>query len=328
MEQRAVKLPRELDERITAVKQIIEEQIKVSDPQLQAALRVMASNGGKFLRPLLFFICAQIGGTPRKQEMQLRKIAASLEILHMATLVHDDIIDDSPLRRGAISVQSRFGKDVAVYAGDLLFTIFFDLTLDEMADTPYLKINATALKEILNGELGQMYARYDAKQPLQTYLDNASKKTAWLFKLACMEGAYFGGANEQEVAQAAEIGKLIGLSFQMLDDVLDYSLENKDANKPVLEDLATGVYSLPLLLALKNEQTGQLEEILAKRQALTPKDFQEITRLVIENDGVKEARRLAKDYSQQALDQISMLPIGKAKKQLDYLTRKLLQRTI
>lgn len=328
MEQKKIQLPKDLQASLTEVKAIIEHQIKVSDPQLQEALITMAQNGGKFLRPLLFLIFAQIGQIPRKDQKGINRIAASLEVLHMATLIHDDVIDDSPLRRGATSVQAKFGKDVAVYAGDLLFTIFFDLTLDEMGDTPYLKVNATALKEILNGELGQMHARYQVNQPLSTYLNNAAKKTACLFKLACMEGAYFGGASAEEVTLASQIGENIGLSFQMLDDVLDYTLDNPDANKPTLEDLATGVYSLPLLLALENDHSDALKNILAKKDSLSVQDFRQISRLVVQYEGVAKARELAKQYSQQALDQINQLPNGQAKKRLLQLTKHLLKRTM
>lgn len=326
--EKSIRLPKDLDNQLGQVKEIIEHEIKSSDLQLQEALIEMSQNGGKFLRPLLFLIFAQVGKTPRKNQKGINKIAASLEILHMATLIHDDVIDDSPLRRGMTSIQGRFGKDVAVYAGDLLFTIFFDLTLDEMAQTPYLKINATALKEILNGELGQMSARYEVNQPLSVYLDNAAKKTACLFKLACMEGAYFGGATDEQVNLASQIGENIGLSFQMLDDILDYTLDNPDANKPVLEDLATGVYSLPLLLALENDENDILKNILAKQADLTLQDFRQITQLVLRYKGVEKTRQLAQSYSQAALDQIEQLPQGQARMYLLKLTKHLLKRTM
>ena len=121
----------------------------------------MASNGGKYLRPAFFLLFANINHQTVAEQEKLIKIASSLEVLHMATLIHDDIIDDSPKRRGAVSVQAAFGKDTAVYTGDFLFTIFFDLLVETMTGSPYLTRNARTMRKILTGELGQMDNRFD-----------------------------------------------------------------------------------------------------------------------------------------------------------------------
>lgn len=182
------------------------------------------------------------------------KIAASLEILHMATLIHDDVIDDSPLRRGQKTVQTQFGKDIAVYTGDLLFTIFFELILEATNDFEYMAINSKAMKKILLGELDQMHLYHNQNQTIRDYLRAISGKTAELFKLSAREGAHFGGANQEIVRLSGKIGYYIGMAFQILDDILDYTADEKELNKPVLEDLDKGVYSLPLLLAMKKNQ--------------------------------------------------------------------------
>ena len=144
----------QLKPNLTAVSDLIGDRLTVRYAQLEPALQQMAQQGGKFLRPAFLLLFAGLHEHP-VTEQQL-KAAASIEILHMATLIHDDIIDDAPKRRGHASLQAAFGKDVAVYAGDYLFTVFFDLITETVANTRFLTVNARIMKRILNGELGQM----------------------------------------------------------------------------------------------------------------------------------------------------------------------------
>ena len=123
------------------------------------------------------------------------KVAASLEMLHMATLIHDDIIDDSPLRRGNITIQSKYSKDVAVYTGDVLFTKFFEFLISVMNGSEYLAYNAQTTKRILLGELNQMTIRFKLDETIYDYLRSIKGKTAELFWLACKEGAYYGSCD-------------------------------------------------------------------------------------------------------------------------------------
>ncbi|WP_304251263.1 polyprenyl synthetase family protein [Limosilactobacillus gastricus] len=314
----------ELNTNLQAVADLITNRIQTADHQLETALKTMANNGGKYIRPGSVCLFSMIKG-PNDQE-QLLKAAASIEILHMATLIHDDIIDDAPQRRGAISIQAAFGKDIAVYSGDYLFTVFFQLITEAFANTPLLKVNATVMSKILNGELGQMAHRFDLNQSVTTYLDNIKGKTAALFSLAAREGAFLGNLSEQEVQIAQVIGEKVGMAFQILDDILDYS-DGHDMNKPVLEDLTTGVYSLPLLIALANDPSHAIRDLLAKQSQMTMDDLLQIRQLVIANDGVKIAHQTAQQYSNDALASLADLPDSKATRNLKKLINKLLNRT-
>jgi len=316
----------ELDKQIKQVKKLIEQRLQVRNAEISQAVSQLAQAGGKYLRPAFFFLFTNFG-TDKQDSQKLTKIAASLEILHMATLIHDDIIDDSPLRRGTISIQAQFGKDIAVYTGDLLFTIFFDLTLETMNGSPYLQVNANAMKKILLGELDQMYLRYNQEQSLRDYLRSTSGKTAELFRLASLEGAYFSGASQSVINRAGRIGLNIGLAFQMLDDILDYTASKDEFNKPVVEDLNTGVYTLPLLLALK-ENPAAFKPYLDKRNQMTVADMNQVAQLVRDLGGVDQARSLARKFTQKALDDIKLLPKSKSQKQLAQLTTYLLKRKI
>ncbi|MGT2888585.1 polyprenyl synthetase family protein [Streptococcus didelphis] len=316
----------EIQAQINQVCNFMGQKIQVPNPEIEKALIQLTSSGGKYLRPAFFFLFSRFGQA-KVDEQKMVTIAASLEILHVATLVHDDVIDDSPLRRGHTSIQSAFGKDVAVYTGDYLFTLFFECLLETMENTPYLAINANSMKKILLGELGQMNLYFNQEQSVSDYLASISGKTAELFKLASKEGAYFAGADDAIVSLAGRIGYHIGMTFQILDDILDYTADPKTFNKPILEDLANGVYSLPLLLAMQ-EKPDAFKAILDKKNKVSSEDIQTISQLVDKHNGIKLAKEMANHYTQVAIDDIKQLPPIKAQKQLLQLTNHLLKRQI
>ncbi|MHC5268546.1 polyprenyl synthetase family protein [Enterococcus sp. LJL98] len=315
-----------IQNKLQTVCSLIEERFQIDNKEIQGALLHLAQAGGKFLRPTFFFLFADLGNKNEQDLQQLTKIAASLEILHMASLIHDDIIDDSPLRRNTTTIQAQYGKDVAVYTGDLLFTIFFDLLIETMNGTPYLAKNSQAMKNLLLGELNQMASRFQIESTVENYLENINGKTAELFALSCAEGAYFGRCSETMVQQAEQIGRNIGMAFQIFDDILDYTAKKKDLKKPILEDLAQGVYTLPLLLAKQNQPVA-FAPYLEKKAAITNEEAQEVAKLVVTHQGVKEAKAYAKAFTNQALAGIETLPKGETKKMLKKLTTHLLLRT-
>lgn len=315
-----------IQNKLQTVCSLIEERLKVENPDIQDALIEMTQAGGKFLRPAFFFFFADLGNPEKQDSDQLIKIAASLELLHMATLVHDDIIDDSPLRRGVATIQSRFGKDIAVYTGDLLFTVFFDLIIETMNASEYMAVNALAMKQLLLGELNQMASRYNSKGSVENYLNNINGKTAELFSLACLEGAAFGQTSPEIVTQASEIGRNIGMAFQIFDDILDYTADKKELKKPVLEDFVQGVYTLPLLLA-KEAQPDVFSPYFEKGSQVTLAEAEEVMKLVIKHGGVKQAKKYAQRYTNDALESIDRLPKSDTRKALKKLTTQLLIRT-
>lgn len=306
--------------------ELIKNQIKIRNKDIEEAIVELTYSGGKLLRPAFFFLFAQIGDQKKQDEQQLIKIAASIEILHMATLIHDDIIDDSPLRRGIITVQSHYGKDIAVYTGDLLFTEFFELLADTMNGSTFLHANASAMKRLLLGELDQMHTRYKSDMTVWDYLRSVNGKTAELFSLSCLEGAHFGYASAEVQRLATRIGRHIGIAFQVYDDILDYTADSDTLKKPVLEDLAQGVYTLPLIFAMQKSPKS-FSHYLAKGAEITPDEALETAQLVHQLDGVNDAKAFAKKVTEKALTDIEKLPECLAKEHLQQLTQLLLQRS-
>lgn len=308
---------------LQAVNDLIQQTIKTPHPSLQTALLKMADNGGKYLRPSLLLLAAHAVG---KTDEQTIKLGASIEILHMATLIHDDIIDDSDERRGAVSIQAAFGKDVAVYTGDLLFTDFFDLMLGAIDEHDYFVRNAQTMRQILNGELGQMDQRFNLKQTLDSYISDVRGKTAALFRLAAEEGAHFAGGDHAQTMALADFAENLGIAFQIVDDLLDYN-GGEQMNKPTLEDLATGVYSLPLLLALgKTDLKQQLLPLLDKKRQMTLTDMQAVQHIIVNSSVISKSQDLARKYAQQAVDSLNILKSNPAVELLKNLPNKLLKR--
>ncbi|MHC5250183.1 polyprenyl synthetase family protein [Enterococcus sp. LJL90] len=315
-----------INTRLTEVCQLIEQRLTVRNREISAAFLKMNRSGGKLLRPAFFYIFAEMGENAPEDAQNLVKVAASLELLHMASLIHDDIIDDSPLRRGAITLQSEFGKDIAVYAGDYLFTVFFELVTEAIDNQQLLLRNARSMKNLLLGELDQMNSRFNAEETLADYFQTIDGKTAELFALSCLEGAYFAGLTAEVQQLAENIGRNIGLAFQIYDDILDYTATSAELHKPILEDLAQGVYTLPLLLA-KEKNPAAFSFYFEKGHLISEAEAKKIAQLVVANDGVLAAKKYANDFSAQALADIEKLPAGKSKKQLLKLTKLLLKRS-
>ena len=306
------------------VNHLIQTTIKTSHQSLQKALSQMANNGGKYLRPSLLLLAAHAVGKSNETTI---KLASSIEILHMATLIHDDIIDDSDERRGNVSIQAAFGKDVAVYTGDLLFTNFFNLMLDAIKEHEYFVRNAQTMQKILNGELGQMAERFNLDQTFNDYLNDVKGKTAALFRLAAEEGAHFAGGNSDQCIALANFGENLGVAFQMVDDILDYNGGEK-LNKPTLEDLATGVYSLPLLLALSQPSLKpKLLPLLKKKRKMTLVDMQKVQNIILHSNVIEDSRALAHEYAQKAVDSLQIFQPNPAILLLKKMPNTLLNRS-
>ncbi|MGO3732177.1 MAG: polyprenyl synthetase family protein [Vagococcus sp.] len=315
----------ELKKDLTKTLDLMLKSIQLPDKEIERAITDMIHAGGKLLRPAYLLLFSQYGKKANKQKSIA--LAAAIETLHTATLIHDDIIDKADMRRGVPTLQHSFDNDVAVYAGDYLFIVCFKL-LSQYADSiKSVKLNTSSMEKVLLGELGQMIKRYDMDMSIDDYLLNISGKTAELFALSCFVGCYENGGSTKLANTCREIGKNIGLAFQIVDDILDYTQTESTIGKPVLEDVRQGVYSLPLICALQ-ENTSDFAPILMKKENMSPEDAKKIHDLVLAYDGVQKAYDLADIFTKQALDLIDSLPDNKqhTKETIATITRTILNR--
>ncbi|WP_208422652.1 polyprenyl synthetase family protein [Latilactobacillus fragifolii] len=301
---------------------LIEDNIHTKNQAVTDAILEMISAGGKLLRPAYCLLFSQFNPVNRQKMIAL---AAAIETLHTATLIHDDIVDDSDLRRHQESIQARFGKDVAVYAGDYLFVVCFKLLANYASDLKSIQFNSQTMDQILDGELSQMTTRYNLDLTPKQYLQQINGKTGQLFALSCFIGAYESQKGLKFAHQAEKIGLNIGLAFQILDDILDYTQTDINFGKPVLDDMRRGVYSLPLIMALQsNRQT--LAPYLDKQSAMTDADVHAVQSIVRQSGSVEKAQALAQDYTNRALAGLAKLPAMPTRTTLQQLTKRLLTR--
>lgn len=299
---------------------LIEKQITTNNTPVAKAIMEMINGGGKLLRPAYCLLFSRFQDTDREKMIAL---AAAIETLHTATLIHDDIIDKSPTRRNQVTIQKQFGPDTAVYAGDYLFVVCFKLLAHYASSLRSIQQDSGSMEKILKGELDQMATRYQTQITINDYLKQVSGKTGQLFALSCFVGAYESGGTTNFAKTAEKIGMNIGIAFQLLDDILDYTSDGETLGKPVYEDVRSGVYSAPLILAMQRDRQAFLP-LLAKKEHISDTEMIQLRDLVIKYEGVKQAYTMAQQRTELATAGLQKLPAGAARDDLIRLTESLL----
>lgn len=302
------------------VDQIISQQLTVKQPKMNEILKDLAHSGGKKIRPGLCLIGGEFG---EKDLSELHHLAAVLEMLHMATLVHDDIIDDSTHRRGQLTTQQKYGKDFAVYTGDYIFTKCFEI-LAEYYELHHMKELSSAISRVCMGEIEQFDGRYRYQTSIKKYLRVIGAKTSALLAISLSVGAHEAGCDEKFCKKLGKIGLHMGNAFQIIDDILDYVGDETRVGKTLGNDIRQGYYTLPLLYALRRND-AQLNQLL-ESDVYTDEVVNAIIHRVNELGGVKKAQELAQKYTKKSLKEIASLPEGPGRDHLEWITKQLLLR--
>lgn len=311
----------ELHEELKQVKTMMHASITIENKQIREAIWAVLESGGKMVRPAYLILFSMWNENRNKEEVHA--VAAALELLHVATLLHDDVIDEADTRRGQETISARFGNRVAIYAGDYLLTVCYQLLSKYSQDLAGIQLPTDGMMRVVEGELSQMEESYKTDVTIQDYLKRIDGKTAQLFMLSCMMGERFSGMGELE--RARHIGNSIGMAFQLLDDILDYEVSSSEFGKPVLEDVAQGIYTMPLIASLPKCEK-ELLPLLEKKNQLTAPDRLAIQKLVVNAGGVETAKDFASKYTMKAIHQIEKLPEADVKSMLLKITSQLLQR--
>lgn len=296
---------------LSAVESLLHESVQSNNASLTESARQLIDAGGKRIRPLLALVCSRLGGADSRQAYPL---AAALELIHMATLVHDDVIDDAALRRGSPTVRSKFGNRVAMFTGDFLFARAI-LLLNRLNRTDVHREMAGVIVRICEGEIDQISDFYNWRQSFRTYLRRVERKTALLIASSCATGAAVGNATQTVVTEARRFGYYTGLAFQMIDDVLDYIGEEAVIGKPVGGDLRQGNITLPALRAARHEGPGTELKRLVHRDT-DHGSIDKAVGIVVASDGLPYTKYVAKRFMEKAEQALTYLDSESIRQQL------------
>ncbi|MEQ9467511.1 MAG: polyprenyl synthetase family protein [Ekhidna sp.] len=278
---------------------------------------------GKQMRPLFVFLSA--GATGQITESTYRG-ASLIELLHTATLVHDDVVDDANTRRGFFSINALWKNKIAVLVGDFLLSRGLILSM-ENNDIHLLRITTEAVKEMSEGELLQMEKARKLDISEDIYYDVIRQKTASLITSCCKVGASSAGADEEMVAKMGEFGLAVGMAFQIKDDLFDYG--TFEIGKPRGIDIKEKKMTLPLIYALNKASKLERRRIkkLVKRAEKKPKLVHEVIDFVKASGGIEYAMKVMEDYHQKAKDILQTLPESKYRNSLEDLVQFTIERT-
>ncbi len=308
---------------LSAIKRHIENQIESDISLIREIGRYIVDAGGKRLRPITLLLAARSLGYQGTAHIDL---GAVIEFIHTATLLHDDVVDKSDLRRGRKTTNAVWGNPASVLVGDFLYSRAFEMmvAVDRMA---IMRIMAATTNRISEGEVLQLLNTHSPTVSETEYLETITRKTAKLFESAAQIGALLASAAPATESALAEFGLNIGISFQIVDDALDYRPETDNIGKNTGDDLADGKMTLPLIHALRVCTPGDKELIEAAISVGDRSQFDTIVAIIESTDSLAYTSRLARTYAAQAQQALELLPPSDYRNALSKLAEFAVSRT-
>ncbi len=301
-------------ERLEKVNSSLTEMAEEKHPFLAKLLDHTFSTPGKNIRPAITLLASNFY---RHDERLTEKMAIGVELLHIASLIHDDTVDGAALRRGKLTISSLWGPKAAVLAGDYIFAASATLVCDT-GNIRVIRRFAETIMELSSGELQEMAETYNPEQSMEGYLERIYKKTASLFTTAAESGAVLSGAPEACSQALRSYGHNLGMAFQVVDDILDFDGTEEEIGKPIGSDLANGVVTLPTLIAMKQKACSEV----VKRALQCPDNSDlmcEAINLIQDDRVLEEAYDFASRYCEKALDNLTGLPESNSRDSLEEL---------
>jgi len=300
-----------------AVDLVIRTNLKSEVPLVKQVGEYIISAGGKRIRPALAILFANALGYSGKSHHTL---AAIIEFIHTATLLHDDVVDESSLRRGRKTANAMFGNAASVLVGDFLYTRSFQMMVS-LQNMRIMEILADATNVIAEGEVLQLLNMHDPDVSEERYLQVIRSKTAKLFEAATSLGALIAGASETEIEAAAEYGRSLGTSFQLIDDVLDYSGNATEIGKNVGDDLREGKPTLPLIYLMQHGTAHERELVRECIENGESNKFDEILQAITTSGALEYSRSQAEQACSKAIHALTRVPESDFKDALIQLAR-------
>ena len=306
-----------------AVDQVIHQRLSSDVALINQLSHYIVNSGGKRLRPMIAVLSAKMFNY---QGDLHHLMAAIIEFIHTATLLHDDVVDESDLRRGNETANALFGNAASVLVGDFLYSRAFEMMVD-VDDMRVMQILATTTNVIAEGEVMQLMNIHDAETSEEKYMEVIYCKTARLFEAATQLGAILCNRNEEEEQAMAAYGRYLGTAFQLIDDVMDYSSNSEEMGKNVGDDLAEGKPTLPLIYAI---QKGSAEQVALIKLAIEKGGYDKIDQvqaIIQQTDALSYTEDMAQKQAQLAIDALDCLPDSEYKTLLENIAHLSVHRS-
>ncbi len=299
-----------LNSDLELIEKTLEETVNADSSLLRESSLHLLQAGGKRIRPIFVLLAGKFG---HYDLSVIKKAAVSLELIHMASLVHDDVIDDADLRRGQPTIKAKWDNKVAMYTGDYIFARSLEV-MSELENTAAHKVLANTIVEVCIGEIQQIKDKYRFDQNIKDYFRRIKRKTALLISASSLVGAIVSGVEEKYQKKLYQFGYYVGMSFQIIDDVLDFVATEKVLGKPAGGDLLQGNITLPVLFAMENKALR--DKIITVNEDMEKQQLQEIIDLIKNSDAVERSLKISDLYLEKALKSIESLPNNKSKNAL------------
>nr|WP_295971668.1 heptaprenyl diphosphate synthase component II [uncultured Bacillus sp.] len=288
------------------IERTLEEAVQADSALLRKASLHLLQAGGKRIRPIFVLLAAKFG---TYDIHTIKKVAVSLELIHAASLIHDDVIDDAEIRRGQPTVKEKWDNLVAMYTGDYIFAR--SLELMTQIDKPEAhRILSNTMVELCVGEIEQMEDKYRFDQHIKDYLRRIKRKTALLIAASCQLGAIAADVEKEMHQKLARFGYYVGMSYQIIDDILDFTGTEKELGKPAGGDLLQGNITLPVLFAMENAVIRP--DILKVHEHMAREEIDALILKIKQSDAIDQARNVSSTYLNKALALLEELPKNKA----------------
>ncbi|MHC0064606.1 solanesyl diphosphate synthase [Nostoc sp. UIC 10890] len=273
-------------------------------PILFAAAEHLFGAGGKRIRPAIVLLISRATMLEQDITPRHRRLAEITEMIHTASLVHDDVVDESDVRRGVPTVHSLFGNRIAILAGDFLFaqSSWYLANLDNLE---VVKLLSEVIMDLATGEIQQGLNRFDAGISIETYIEKSYYKTASLIANSSKAAGLLSEVSRETVEHLYSYGRHFGIAFQIVDDILDFTSTTDTLGKPVGSDLKSGNLTAPVLFALAEKPSL---EVLIEREFAQEGDLEQALALIQDSQGIQQARELAAHHAKLAIEHLAVLP--------------------
>jgi geranylgeranyl pyrophosphate synthase len=318
-----VKFDNPVQEFIPLVEARMREQSNGHHPDLQTALDHLLDSGGKRIRPTISLLVGGMIGTDLNRTITL---AAAVELLHTATLVHDDVIDGALLRRGTPTLNARWSPSATILTGDFIFARAAKLAA-ETASIDLMNLFARTLSTVVNGEITQLF-KSKGLASREDYFERIYAKTASMFELAAIAPLFLRDVGDDILDAMRRYGYEIGMAFQIVDDILDFTSAPEAVGKPVANDLRQGLITLPALYYFEDNPNDKYVQAILVGESLREEDMRYLVKSIQESGAIDQALKEANTFALRGLEALELMPAGAEKHALKELTNFIVKRHI